>query len=107
MRRAKDVWAQLIRQYERSGKSTQEFADERGIPVATLRWWIWRLGREAQDRPSVLPVRVVASTAPVARWSSETASAIEVELPDGVRVRFLGAEAAALAADLLVRLRRC
>jgi hypothetical protein len=67
MRRARRIWIELIRQYERSGLSIEKYAAKREIPEKRLRWWMWRLRREEQAQPSLLPVRVVASTAPVAR----------------------------------------
>jgi len=59
MRRARSIWAELIRQYERSGKELEEWAAERKIPPKTLRWWMWRLRREQAEEVSLVPVRVV------------------------------------------------
>ena len=109
MRRARPIWVELIKQYERSGLSTEEYAAKRGIPVTTLRWWIWRLRREqAEETTPVLPVRVIASTAPTARRPSDESAAAEVEvaLSDGLRLRFAGASSE-LIVEVVSRLRRC
>ena len=105
MRRARQVWAELIRQYEKSGVTLEEFATLRGIPPKTLRWWHWKLRRDADDEPSLLPVRVIPSTAPVGRGSDDVA-AVEVELPDGVRLRFVGSPVDVVV-GVLSRLRQC
>ena len=109
MRRARRIWVELIKQYERSGLSTEAFAEKRGIPITTLRWWIWRLRREqAEESTPLLPVRVIASTAPTARQSSDESAVAEVEvaLADGLRLRFAGASSE-LIVEVVSRLRRC
>ena len=104
---ARDIWVGVIRQLEESGLTHEQFADERNIPVSTLRYWIYRLRREAPESPSLLPVRVIASTAPSARQSFDELPAIEAVLPDGLRVRFAAGTDAEMVAQLLERLRRC
>ena len=109
MRRARSIWVELIKQYERSGLSTEDYAHKRGIPVTTLRWWIWRLRQEkVEESTTLLPVRVIASTAPTARRSSDesTATDVEVVLADGVLVRFAGASSE-LIVEVVSHLRRC
>ena len=92
---------------------TQEaFAEERGIPVTTLRSWIYRLRREAQtkqqDEAPLLPVRVIASPAPSARGREGEAGPIEVELGEVLRLRFPSGTPASVIAELVVLLRaRC
>jgi len=105
-RRTREIWANLIRQLERSGLSVEEFAARREIPVKTLRWWSWRLRRDAPDEPSLLPVRVVPSTAPLARRDDD-ATVVEVVLPDGVSLRFSGTAALAAVVEVVSRLRAC
>jgi len=102
-RRTRDIWRNLIGQLERSGKSREEFAAERGIPVGTLRAWIYRIKRESADEEaSILPVRVVASTAPTARRPDAEGGEVEVLL-----VRFATGAAGEFIADVVSRLRRC
>jgi hypothetical protein len=107
MRRAREIWVQIIGQFERSGLTQEAFAEQRGIPVSTLRAWIYKLRRATEEAP-VLPVAVIASTAPTARQQQLEAVAIEVELPDAVRVRFPPDTAASVIADVVALVRsRC
>ena len=112
MRYARDIWEQIVRQYDQSGLTQEAFAEQRGIPVGTLRSWIYRLRREqAEEGARLLPVRVVASTAPLARQPEavEVAGAtIEIEAGDPVRVRLPAQTPAAFVAELVSLLRaRC
>ena len=106
-RRTREVWSNLVRQYEQSGATQEEFAAHRGIPVGTLRSWIYRLKRERAEEAAILPVRVVASTAPLAWRLDVDAAPIEVLLPDGVRVRFVDGATIETVAALVGRLRGC
>lgn len=104
-RRTREIWKNLVRQYERSGKRQEEFAAERGIPVGTLRSWIYRLKRDsAEEATAILPVRVIPSTSPAeARRSAENeSSVVEVML-----VRFASGVSSELIAEVVARLRRC
>ena len=106
MRRARGIWIELIRQFEKSGLTTEQYAAKRGIPVKTLRWWMWRLRREQHEEAApLLPVRVVPSTAPEGRGDEDVA-AVEVELTDGVRLRFVGTPVSAVV-QVVSLLRRC
>ena len=109
MRRAREIWIQIVGQFERSGLTQDAFATERNIPVGTLRSWIYRLRADGDDEAPILPVRVVASTAPVARrLVEETTTAIEVELGDAVRLRFPPTTAPSVIAEVVALLRpRC
>jgi transposase-like protein len=110
MRRAREIWVQIIRQFEGSGLTQAEFARQRGIPAGTLAWWIHRLRRDGEEAPPVLPVRVVGSPAPTAReQDGETEGpTIEVVLGDGLRLRFPAGTPAAVIAELVTQLRaRC
>jgi len=80
-------WITLVDEFERSELTQARFAQQRGVPVATLRGWLYRLRRERQSSVSLVPVRVVASTAPVARDAAAVGAEIEIELKTGVRLR--------------------
>ena len=86
-RRGREFWITAITEFERSKLTHEAFAQRRGFSVETLRSWIYRLRRERQASMSLVPVRVIASTAPTVRRSSESTSEIEVELASGVRLR--------------------
>jgi hypothetical protein len=108
MRRAREIWVGIIEQWERSELTAEEFGAMRKIPAQRLRWWRWKLGRESEDVPSLVPVRVVASTAPKARRSADDGSgSVEVEFPDGVRLRFATETAQEFVVEIVNRLRRC
>ena|SRR5215471_2232688 len=100
-RRSREIWRNLIQQLERSGKSAEEFATERDIPLGTLRGWIYRLKREQHEEAApILPVTVIASTAPTARRSDE--GGVEMML-----LKFPSSATSELIVDLVNRLRRC
>jgi hypothetical protein len=102
-KRTREIWRNLIGQYERSGKSQEEFAAERQVPVGTLRSWIYRLKREKEEEAaSILPVRVISSRSPSASRPEDESAAIEVML-----VRFAGGASTELIAEVVTRLRRC
>ena len=94
MGKARDIWVAIIGQFERSGLTQEAFAEERNVPVGTLRSWIYRLRRERDEAATaestpILPVRLIASTAPSARQpDGSVAPAIEVAVGGMVTVRF-------------------
>jgi hypothetical protein len=91
VRRGREFWAPVVAELERSGKRQADFAAKRGVKLGALQKWLYRIRREqcgGANEPRILPVRVVASTAATARWSSDRASVVEIELPSGVRLRF-------------------
>lgn len=102
-RRTREIWRNLIGQFERSGKTQEQFAEEREIPLTTLRAWIYRFRREQEDEgASILPVRVIGSASPSARRPEDEAATVEVLL-----VRFASSASSDFIADVVARLRRC
>ena len=87
LHRGRDFQASTVAEFERSDLTQERFALRRGIPLSTLRSWIYKLRQERKTSVSLVPVRVIASTAPTAR-GAEAAAEIEVELRTGVRLRF-------------------
>jgi hypothetical protein len=105
MRRAREIWVGIVGQFERSGLSQEAFAEQRQIPVGTLRSWIYKLRREAEPAAAILPVRVIASTAPTARRpEADEVGAVEVQVGE-VRVRLPAGTAPAAIAELVGLLR--
>src|SRR5438552_14935721 len=101
-RRTREIWRNLIGQLERSGKTQEQFAAERGIPLTTLRAWIYRIRRQQEEEgTSILPVRVISSRSPSASQPEHESAAVEVML-----VRFAGGAASDFIADIVARLRR-
>jgi transposase-like protein len=101
-RRGREHWVATVAEFERSELTQESFARRRGVDVGTLRSWIYKLRRERKASVSLVPVRVIASTAPQAR---EAYSAdVEVELKSGVRLRFSSGVALDYIAALVQRL---
>ena len=78
----------VIEDFERSGMTQQAFAERRGIPVSTLRSWIYR-ARPAEGPlpavPRLVPVHVVASPAPS---GAGTGALLELAIGERIVVRF-------------------
>jgi hypothetical protein len=83
----REFWITTVDDFERSELTQEGFARQRGIPVTTLRTWIYKLRRERKASVSLVPVRVVASPAPTARGAAAVGVEIEIELKTGVRLR--------------------
>jgi hypothetical protein len=103
-RRKREYWARLVAELERCDERQGEFAAKRGVKLCTLQNWLYRIRRERRgdDAAQILPVRVVASSAPSARRREEERGAVEVML-----VRFPSDTATDLIAEVVTRLRRC
>lgn len=84
-RLGRETWVRLLEELRASGVTQREFAEERGLSVSTLQFWIRKLRRE-RSTPRFLPVRVVASAAPSARPANT--SGVEVLTANGHLVRF-------------------
>jgi hypothetical protein len=104
-------WTKLVADFESADLSQREFAQERGLSLSNLRYWIYRLRKEsrplvtesaersdqvpervaAPEGSRLVPVRVVAS-APKARRVAVAVPAgdglLELALPSGARIRF-------------------
>src|SRR5690349_1191957 len=104
-------WTKLVADFETADLSQREFAQERGISLSNLRYWIYKLRKESrplvigatehsergpeQTAPAegsrLLPVRVVASAPKARRATVEVADAeflLELALPSGATLRF-------------------
>ena len=104
-------WTKLVADFESADLSQREFAQERGISLSNLRYWIYRLRKEsrplvteapgrsdqAPDRAAtpegsrLVPVRVVASAPKARRVAVVTPASdalLELALPSGARIRF-------------------
>ena len=93
--------------FEVSDLSQREFAQERGVPLSNLRYWIYRLRKDSRplvteatsrsgqetehshagEGSRLLPARVVAS-APKARRETSGTEVLELLLPSGARLRY-------------------
>jgi hypothetical protein len=112
----KALWTKVVADFELSGQTQREFAEARQIELSRLRYWLYTLRSASRplatgsedpsvkpaDAPSsksaptegsrMLPVRVVASTAPKARRGMIDAprgdALLELALPSGALLRF-------------------
>jgi hypothetical protein len=100
--RGREYWVATVEEFERSKLTQERFALRRGVAVTTLRSWIYRLRRERKASVSLVPVRVIASTAPVAREAD--AAEIAVELRTGALLRFTTGADLDYVAALVLRL---
>ena len=108
MRRAREIWLPIVQQCEKSGLTQEAYARQRGIPVGTLRSWIYKIRHAEAEGASLLPVRMVASTPPLAGQTVAEAGTIEVDVGESVRLRFPVCTAPAVIAEVVLRLRaRC
>ena len=102
----KALWTKVVADFELSGKTQREFAEERQLELHRLRYWIYALRNASrplvgdEESPTVkapdqaapkkatrmLPVRVVGSPALKAREAE--AELLELALPSGTRLRF-------------------
>jgi hypothetical protein len=107
------MWAARVGAFEASGQNRRAWCEAQGIRIHTLDYWRLKLRREAESKhetariepaghhsPStaiaVVPVRVRSGSTPTPRASS---TAIELEWPNGVRLRTaLGANVHELSA---------
>jgi hypothetical protein len=105
--RDRERWTKLVADFESCDLTQREFASERGVSFTNLRYWIYRLRKEArplveeapvssgqapgrvqkQAGSRLLPVRVVAS-APKARQPVDGDGHLELSLASGARLRF-------------------
>ncbi len=92
-------WRRLVDEWRESELTQEAFCRERGVAVASFRWWKWKLGlpgrppagvcarREGLEPslPAFVPVRIVEPAARPA--GAPGAGAFELELPGGWRLR--------------------
>ena len=107
---AEGVWAERIQAWRDSGQTQVRFCAERGLSVWLLRKWIVKRGRGSsmvKRVPALLPIPITAlRTAPEEMVSSAREAALEIALPNGIRVRASGQVATAIA-RALTRALRC
>lgn len=75
----REDWAEVVAEYQQSGKTQKDFAEEKGLVVATLQSWIYRAKRSGGG-VKLLPVRV--------KEAARAERQLEVELGGGARLRF-------------------
>jgi transposase len=104
-------WTKLVADFESADLSQREFAQERGLSLSNLRYWIYRLRKESRplvteaaersdqapeqaaavEASRLVPVRVVASAAKrrsVVKALDAGDVLLELALPSGTTLRF-------------------
>jgi len=81
-RRSAAEWHGIIERYRQSGQGMNEFCAQEGLTVGTFELWYRRHRRTEQRRGQF--VEVTAPSVAASPW------AVEVELPNGVRLRVRG-----------------
>jgi len=84
VRRSEDEWHAILARWEKSGTSVEEFCTGEKIAFSSFRRWQQRLRVSRSRRAQFVPVTVASSTSSNPTW------ALEVELPNGTRLRFQG-----------------
>lgn len=105
-----NAWSGRIQEWRSSAQTQVRYCAERGLSVWMLRKWIVKLGgrpRQATHALELLPIPISALR-PAAGVSASATSeaALEIALPNGVRVRASGAVACELT-RALARTLRC
>lgn len=80
----KPQWVRIAEQFEQSGLTQKQFAQQQGLTLSTVQSWIYRRRRQASRSP-VQPVRLLpveVSSAPV-----PDKGGLELVTPRGVRLR--------------------
>jgi hypothetical protein len=84
-------WATLLAEYKQSGLTQKEFVAKHDLALSTLQFWLYKQSKlksvfDSNSSPAFLPVQVVASPAPKARFGG----AVEVALDGGTTtLRFI------------------
>ena len=92
------AWHERVAQWRASGTSVQAYADQHGVPVARLNYWVKRVEREAR-LTQLLPVRVQQPL------TTATMNGLELRGPSGWTLRIDSGVGAAWLAALLSGLR--
>ncbi|MDC0710550.1 hypothetical protein POL68_37555 [Stigmatella sp. ncwal1] len=97
----KPQWVRIAEQFEHSGLTQKQFAQQQGVPLSTVQSWIYRRRRQvaAPSAPAVrlLPVEVAEPTV-------SSAGKMEVLTCRGARVSFASGTDVAYVARLVAAL---
>ncbi len=84
VRRTEKQWTEILRRFEASGLSSREFCKREGLVVSSLQRWRSRCGRAPVPQFVELTPPSATPAAASTNW------ALELELPDGMRLRLRG-----------------
>lgn len=109
VRRSRSQWAVIIKAFERSGGSHEEFCAKRDLNLGSFRGWLYRLRKGAESAPEValVPVTVSGPASSPSREVGEAGGQIVIAVSD-VHVRVVPGTDAGYVAALVAELRsRC
>ena len=90
----------ILAEFERSGVSAAAFAQRAGLKYSTLAGWLQRYRRTKAPKRRSSPLRLLEAVVSEVSSGDPNAS-LNLQLPDGTRIKINNAKQAALAADLL------
>lgn len=93
-RKSRSEWSAIVKAFERSGESHEQFCSKRGLALGSFRSWLYRLRRtqEAATDVVLLPVEVAAPVAGDAPSEIVIAIAgVEVRVTIGADVGYVAA----------------
>ena len=102
-RASRAEWLELAGKYEQSGESTAIFCARHRLSSRTFSWWRWQLRDERERSPAAESVRLVAvdvaprpEQAHSAGWVRVAVGDVDVQVPVGADVEYVGALVGAL-----------
>ena len=82
VQRSSVEWRGIIARYRQSGRGMKEFCEQEGLTLRTFEEWYRRVRRSETGQGQFVEVK--APSVAASPW------AVEVELPNGVRLRVRG-----------------
>jgi len=107
-RKSRSEWSKIIKAFERSGESHEEFCSRHGLNLGSFRGWLYRL-RKAAAAPEValVPVTLTGVTSSPSHLVGGAGGEIVVMVSD-VQVRLLPGTDTGYVAALVMEIRaRC
>jgi len=95
-------WAEVLKQFHRSGQTRKAFAEQQGVALATLSYWLTREKRRTLNTVSVAPMVFRELNLSPQGLQTEWGWAVEIVSAVGLTVR----SREALPAHVLIRLLR-
>lgn len=99
----KPQWVRIAEQFEHSGLTQKQFAQQQGLPLSSVQSWIYRRRRQVAA-PSAPPMRLLPVE--VAAPAVSSVGKVEVLTASGARVSFAMGTDVSYVARLVVALER-
>lgn len=103
----RSLWRQRLSRYARSSQTVAAFCAAEGVSVPTFYQWTRKLGADRSERDDRAE-RALGTPASSSAWDGPTfvpvriegAAVVEIELPNGARVRVPSGDVGALSAAI-------